>query len=306
MGDIVVVGSINMDLVIKVNRIPSPGETIIGGDIATIPGGKGANQAVAASKMDCSVSMVARVGADAYGQGLLEQLGRNNVDTSRVITSQGVSSGTAVILVSREGQNSIVVSPGANGQVSNADIQDSLEMIKQAKLVLLQHEIPIEVVAYTAALAKQNGVKVILNPAPVKDIPENFLINVNILIPNQVEAEALSGIPVVDIASAKKAALKIQQMGPETVIITMGGQGASLLHREEFVYHPALQVDVVDTTAAGDAFIAGFASALLHQVPIQEALKFAIASGALAVTKFGAQTSLPDYKSVMDLYKELG
>jgi ribokinase len=298
MADIIVIGSLNADLVVRAPRFPAPGETISGEGLAIIPGGKGANQAVAAARQGASVAIVGRVGDDSFAPTLVQNLQNNNVDTTFVKTDESAT-GTAIIVVDANGQNSIVLSPGANGKVTPADV-DAVSF-QDTHMLLLQLEIPLETVIHAARVARQNRLRVILNPAPARKLPDSLLAAVDILVPNESELHLLSGQPVTDIASAKSAAGALLAKGVRTVIVTLGANGALLVTDEKATHLPTFKVDVVDTTAAGDAFIGGLAAALLKGKPLEEAVRYGIASGTLAATKFGAQPSLPTAMEVNQL-----
>jgi len=298
MSSIVVIGSLNMDLVIQSPRMPSSGETIAGGDFQMIPGGKGANQAAAAARLGGSVTMVGRVGDDAFGPNLTENLARQGVDTSKVRVDSETSTGVAIIIVDDTGENSIVISAGANGQVSQEDVNAAKDLINGAEYLLLQHEIPFETVQHAIDVASLSGTRVILNPAPVRPIPADTLAKIDILVPNEIEARFLSDVQVDDLASAQEAGERILQQGPTTVVITLGAKGALAVTKEDAVHVPAREVEAVDTTAAGDAFIGGLAVALSEGHSLDEAVRYASGAGTLAVTKFGAQTSLPTAEEV--------
>jgi len=300
MADILVIGSLNADLVVRTLRFPAPGETISGEDLAIIPGGKGANQAVAAARQGLAVTMVGRVGNDSFSPTLIQNLQNNKVDTTCIRVDESAT-GTAIIVVDASGQNSIVLSPGANGKVTPADVE--AVSFKNADMLLLQLEIPLETVTHAARSARQNGLRVILNPAPARPLPDSLLADVDILVPNESELGLLSGQQVTDVTSAKAAARTLLAKGVKTVIVTLGSNGALIVTDEQVQHIPSFKVDVVDTTAAGDAFIGGLAAALLKGKPLEEAVRHGNASGALAATKFGAQPSLPTQDEVEQLLK---
>lgn len=290
MADIIVIGSLNTDLVVKSPRFPQPGETISGEDLQIIPGGKGANQAVAAARQGVKTTMIGRVGSDSFGPFLVENLKSNQVDTSHVLQTDSAT-GTAIIVVDANGQNSIVLSPGANGKVLPADVDSA--SFADFGLLLLQLEIPTPTVLRAAQRAHEHGLSVILNPAPAKPLPHELLANVDILIPNESELSLLAGLSVDDASSAEIAAKAILKQGVKTVIVTLGSKGALLVTDSQVTHVNTYKVDVVDTTAAGDAFIGGFASAMLSGKALEDSVRYGCACGALATTKFGAQPSLP-------------
>ena len=298
MPDILVIGSLNTDLVVRAPRFPKPGETISGEDLQVIPGGKVANQAVAAARLGSSVSMLGRVGKDNFGDLLLNNLKSNQVD-SQLVQRDEASTGTAIIIVDSNGQNSIVLSAGANGKVTSADITSFLDH----KLLLLQLEIPLESVLSAAQRAHENGLRVILNPAPAQQIPDALISLADFLIPNETELSLLTGLAVNDINSAEEAARKLLDKGAQHVIVTLGSKGALIVTPAQVTHVDAYAVEVVDTTAAGDAFIGGFATALLQDRSLEESVRYGCACGALAATKFGAQPSLPTKEDVERLLK---
>lgn len=292
MVDIVVVGSLNMDVVVRVSHMPATGETISGSDLESIPGGKEANQATAAAKLDSEVAMIGRMGNDVFGSKIKENLSSVGVNTKHVQIDKEANSGTAIILVDSCGENSIVISPGANVRVCETDIDAAEELILQAKILLLQFEIPLETVKYAAKVANKHNVNVILNPAPALAIPSSLLTMTHFLVLNETEANAISQVEVKDLDSARLVAGKLLNQGLKEVIITLGENGALLATKNGMDYTPARKVKGVDTTA-GDAFIGGLALAIVRGMPIKDAVQFAGYAGALAVTKLGAQTSLP-------------
>lgn len=297
-AQIVVVGSLNMDLVARSPRIPAPGETIFGHDFNTVPGGKGANQAIAAARLGAQVTMVGRLGTDAFAGPLRQNLMASGVDHTFVQQDPEAATGIAVILVDDAGENSIVVASGANMRLSPADVEFAEAAIARADILLLQLEVPPETVLRAAELAKRHGVTVILNPAPARSLPPDILPLVDIFIPNEHEAAFLAGMPVHDLEQAKVAAGKLRALGVSTVILTLGGRGSLLLTSEIIQHVPAFEITPVDTTGAGDAFVAGFSVAWAEAKSPVEAVRWGNAAGALAATKLGAQPSLPTRASL--------
>ncbi len=301
MADIVVVGSLNADLVMRAPRFPKPGETIQGDDLATVPGGKGANQAVAAARLGAGVAMVGCVGADAFGTMLIENLKQNHVDAKRVLRDGSAATGTAIIIIDSNGENSIVLSPGANGRMKSGDVAP--DALAGAKLLLLQFEIPMETVVHAARLAKERKVKVVVNPAPAHELPDELLQYADYLLPNETELALLTGKDTRDKASLEAAARSLVERGIPNVIVTLGGRGALITTRLSKRYVPPYKVRPVDTTGAGDAFIGGMAYALVNRKSLKDAVQYGCACGALATTKFGAQPSLPTADEVKHLIR---
>lgn len=297
---ITVIGSLNIDLVVQAPHMPAPGETIAGHGFHTVPGGKGANQAVAAAKLGAQVTMVGRVGDDSFGRMQRQGMEALGIRTDFLITDAEAPTGTALIIVDAQGQNSIVVVSGANGRLTPTDVEAARPAIEASDAVLLQLENPIPTVQRAAEVARELGVPVVLNPAPAPREPLSspLLQNVNYLIPNEIEATVLTGIQVTDQISAERAVARLQAQGIETVILTLGAQGALAILPQGTIPAAAFSVKAVDTTAAGDAFVAAFGVALCEGQPLSEALRFANAAGALAVTKLGAQPSLPSREEV--------
>lgn len=295
---VVVFGSINMDLVARTPHLPARGETITGHEFFTAAGGKGANQAVAAARLHVPTKMVGRVGDDAFGQALRQHLADVGVDTSTILTDAGVSSGVAIIAVDDEAQNNIIIIPGANGRVGQADVERLEDHLAGANVLLLQLEVPLEATLAAARIAHQQGVTVILDPAPALDLPAELYRSSDIITPNEVEAAQLAGFPVKTPDDAARAADVLLSKGTPTVIIKMGASGVFYAARsqdgsriQDFI--PAFQVKAIDTVAAGDAFNGGLATALVEGHDLVTAVRWGAATGALSTTKAGAQPSMP-------------
>jgi ribokinase len=290
---IVVLGGINMDLVSVSSRIPQAGETILGDSFFTAPGGKGANQAVAAARLGASVRMVGRIGNDAFGRSLLDGMRSEGIDVSRIAEDEGVSSGIAMILLESGGANRIIVVPGANALCGDEQYQAVVEALRGADALMLQNEVDTALSTAAARYAQSAGVKVIWDPAPAVDLPQDTLATADVWTPNQVEAEMLTGIAVDSQASAAEAARILLRIGARAAVVKLGELGACFATPTEEGFVPAFAVDAVDTTAAGDAFAAGLAVGLSEGMLLSDAVRFASAAGALAVTKRGAQPAMP-------------
>jgi ribokinase len=301
MGKIVVLGSLNMDLIIRMPRLPAPGETVLGGDLVTALGGKGANQAVAAARLGGAVTMIGRVGADAYGQAQRAALQEAGIDARWLLPDPKAPTGVAFILLDEAGQNSIVVSPGANQCVSPDDVLAAQAALEEASCQVMQLETPLETVMEAAFQAARKGVRVVLNPAPAQPLPASLLSKVDTLILNETEASLLTGLSVEGDGAVQQAGRRLLELGPHCVVLTLGGRGAFWIISQRSGFVPAFKVQVVDTTAAGDAFVGAFAVALAEGMPEDTAVRFACAAGALATTRLGAQPSLPTRVEVATL-----
>ncbi|GAB4473215.1 MAG: ribokinase [Anaerolineae bacterium] len=298
-GHIVVVGSLNMDLVVRVPRHPRPGETIIGGEFQTFPGGKGANQAVAAARAGSEVVMIGCVGDDAFGANLLQTLARDGVNTTYVRRDAQAPSGVALITVDADGQNAIVVASGANARLSPEDVERAQDAFTGAGALLLQLESPLETVQRAIELANARSVPVILNPAPARTLDAALFATVDYLIPNEHELFLLADIEAAE--GIDTAAARLRERGARYVIVTLGGDGAAVFGMGQKIVVPPHRVSVVDTTAAGDAFVGAFGVALSELKDVEDAVRWANAAGALAVTRAGAQPSLPHRDEILQL-----
>ncbi|MFC1608280.1 ribokinase [Candidatus Latescibacterota bacterium] len=292
---IVVVGSSNTDMIIKAERIPKPGETIIGGEFSMAAGGKGANQAVSAARAGGQVTFIARLGDDMFGHEALKQFSSDGIDVEFVVVDGHSPSGVALIFVDEHGENSIAVASGANANVSPADVCEARNVIESADVLLMQLETPIQTISAAAGIADSNGVEVILNPAPAQPLSDDLLAQVSILTPNETETEILTGVPVNDEDSASKAADILLAKGVGIVLITLGARGVYAASEEFRGMIPAFTVDnPVDTTAAGDVFNGVLAVERARGNGLAEGIKVANAAAALSVMKLGAQASAPD------------
>jgi len=288
---IAVVGSANVDLTTFTAQFPKPGETIFGQKFDLGFGGKGANQAVAARLCGANVFMVARVGSDLFGPATIENFARLGIDTSQVRQVEGVSSGVAPIFVDRNGQNRILVVKGANDELKPADVDAAAPVLQASDCIVLQFEIPLETVYYTMEFARRSGVRCILNPAPAQPIELNKLIHLDYFVPNESEAETITGMPVRNVEDAKKCAQKLVCSGIRRVIITLGANGALIAGSDGMEHVPAFSVKTVDSTGAGDAFIGSFAVFLSQGLTEQEAVRRANLYAALSTTGIGTQKS---------------
>lgn len=293
---IIVVGSCNTDMVIKADRLPIPGETVLGGVFLMNPGGKGANQAVAASRLGGNVTLISKTGNDVFGRQSVSLYNAEKINTDYIFSDSKNPSGVALITVDSNGENCIVVASGANASLCRADIDKAVSEIESGDLVLMQLEIPIDTVEYVAEIAHKKGIKVILNPAPARALSDTLLKNLYIIIPNKSEAEILSGIKVVDLESAKQAADIISDKGVDIVVITLGSNGALIKEHDQYQFVEAVKVEAVDTTAAGDVFCGSVCVGLSEGKSILEAVKMAAKASAITVTRMGAQSSIP-YRS---------
>jgi ribokinase len=298
---IVVVGSSNTDMIIKAERIPAPGETVVGGTFATAPGGKGANQAVAAARAGGDVVFVARVGDDMLGAQAVEGYAQEGIDVSFIQKDPELATGVALIMVDSTGDNSISVASGANFALTPADVDRAEEAIKSAKMVVFQLESPLETIQHAAQIAKAAGVPVLLDPAPApsEPLPQELLECVAVVKPNETEAARLTGIEVTDEATARQAAEKLLELGVETAIVTRGVAGSFVATKDGVRKSaPAMRVDAVDATAAGDAYSGALAVALAEGRSLDDAVAFASKAAALSVQKLGAQPSLPTREEI--------
>lgn len=303
---VLVIGSLNMDFVVEVDNMPLPGQTILGNSFNLVPGGKGANQAYALGKLGTDVSIIGVIGNDQYGSILLNNLKSVDVNTNSVIKLENVDTGCAFINVDKNGENSIVVISGANKRITKEMINKNIHKIEEADIIVMQLEISLEIVTYIAKLAKKMNKIVILDPAPaITNLPEDLLKNIDIIKPNETEIEIISGIKTINNDNIISAAKKLIEKGVNNVIVTLGERGSVLVNKENIKFFDAIKVNVVDTTAAGDCFTAGLTKALIEGKDIDEAIKFGHIVSSIAVTKKGAQTSIPDQKEIQVFINKL-
>ncbi len=298
---ITVVGSTHIDFYIRLPKLPSPGETVLGREFIMKPGGKGANQAVAVARLGGESYMVSRVGNDVFGEKLIENFRKNRVDTRHVYVDDTTHTGTAFILLDENtGENMIAVAPGADNRVSREDIDKAIDTVKSSKILLLQLEIPVETVVYAAKKAWENNVKVILNPAPARPLPDEIYRYVYVITPNMIEVGHLTNTVVKDIDDAVEAGRKLISKGVEYVVVTMGARGSLVISSNSVEHIPAYKVKVVDTTGAGDAFNGALAVFLAEGKDIVEACRLANAAAALKITRVGAQEGLPTREELIN------
>ena len=297
MEKICVIGSLNMDLVVNVDEMPKKGQTLIGSKFREIPGGKGGNQAVAASRLGGDVRMIGKVGDDGFGQRLLNQLKADKVNTDYIQVEEGPS-GVAVITVDKNAENSIVVSPGANFKLTESDIDKCIDAIKESNVVVIQLETPIDTIKYALEKSKELGKFTILNPAPAVKLGDDIIKNVDLLTPNETELEILSGVSIESEEDIQKAANIMIQKGVKQLIVTLGSKGSLYLDKDKTEFKKSYKVEAIDTTAAGDSYTGALSVAFSQGKSIDEAMDFASKVGALCVTKVGAQTSIPNLYDV--------
>ncbi len=298
MSRLVVIGSSNTDMILRVPRIPQPGETILGGKFQTAPGGKGANQAVAAARAGADVSLLACVGDDGFGREALAGFATDGIDCEHVVVDPTAPSGVAQIFVAADGENSIGVASGANACLTPGHIERAASAIEAANTILLQLEIPLETVMRAAEIGSAADCRVILNPAPAQELPMPLYPLIGMISPNETEAELLTGIAVKDESSAAAAAARLHERGVDTVLITLGAAGCFLSTGASSKIVPGYAVNVVDTTAAGDVFNGNLAAALCRDLRLEDAVVYAQAAAALSVQCLGAQPSAPTRESI--------
>jgi ribokinase len=297
-SSIVVIGSSNTDMVIKADKFPLPGETILGGKFFMFPGGKGANQAVAASRLGGDVTFIAKVGNDIFGKQALQQFKKEGIHTEFVLSDPDQPSGVALITVDAKGENTIVVAQGSNAALSSQDVQRAEKQFESFGIVLMQLEIPLQTVVQAARLGKQQGKKVILNPAPAMPLPQEIFGDLFLITPNKSETEAITGIEITDLKTASLAAEKLFEKGVEHVVITLGAEGAFIYDAGGGRHIQSPRVTAVDSTAAGDVFNGALAVAISENKSIDDAVAFANRAASISVTKMGAQASAPYRKEL--------
>lgn len=305
MNRVSVIGSINMDMIISVESMPKVGETIFSNNFKLAHGGKGANQAVAAKRLGNDVYMISKVGKDAYGTEILDSLKNENINVDKIFICEDKPTGTAVITVNKEGNNSIIVIPGSNMAIDVNEVQEAKKVISESDILVAQFETSVDATIEAFKIAKENNVITILNPAPAKKIPDELLKYTDIIIPNETEAELLTGIEVKDLESAKKASEVFFEKEVKYVIITMGEKGAAVISKNKLVLIPAYKVKAIDTTAAGDSFIGALTTKMKKGTididNLIEAVKFGNMVSSIVVQKQGAQPSIPYLSEIDDI-----
>ncbi len=304
MAEVFVLGSINQDFVLKVERRPEPGETVTDAELSTGSGGKGANQAAAAALLGASVSFLGRVGDDEFGEPLVRALEEKGIDTSLIERASGYQTGAAFITVTPDGENAITVAPGANRAITPEDVDAAAESIRGARVLVAQMEVPKEVVGRAAEVAASGDIRVVLNLAPTFEVPRELLERLDPLVVNEHEAAFLLGSRVEGVEGALSAAPELLSLGPGSAVITLGDAGAVVADSSSATHIPAPEVEVVDTTGAGDALVGALAVKLARDAPLEEAVSYAVRAGAAAVTKEGAQGALPTPEVVEALRDE--
>lgn len=302
--NILVIGSSNTDMVVKASRLPMPGETILGGTFTMYPGGKGANQAIAAKRLGGNVTFVSKIGNDLFGMQAMEIYQSEKIKTEYIFSDPKTSSGVALISVDSSGENCIIVDSGANKNLSVKDIDQVKNTIQNSDIILIQLEIPLETVEYAVSIAHNYNKKVILNPAPATAISDELLKKLHVILPNRIEAEMLSGIKVKDEKSAFRAANEISKKGVSNVVITLGKDGAYVKEKDNCMLLPANRVDTLDTTGAGDVFCGAVSVYLSEGHTLMEAVTFANLAASIAVTRLGAQSAIP-YRNEVELYANM-
>lgn len=300
MQKLTVLGSINADHVIQVPHFPQPGETLSGQNYHIVYGGKGANQAVAAARLGAKVDFIACIGEDKIGLEMKQAFQKDGINTDSIATIQTETTGIAMIQVADSGENSIVISAGANAHLTTDIVDKFKQKILDANALLMQLETPLDAIIYATKIAKQAGKHTVLNPAPAKALPDELLAQLTMITPNETEAEVLTGVKVVDEQSAAQAAAVFHQKGVAIVLITLGAKGVFISHNALQKIIPGFRVQAKDTTAAGDTFNGALVTALLEQKSLEEAIQFAHAAAAISVTRFGAQTSIPSRQETLD------
>jgi ribokinase len=306
MSRVIVIGSSNRDLTVRLERLPRIGETVSGGEFYTSFGGKGANQALAAHKAGAEVTFVAKVGRDENGDAMVRHFKESGLSVDRVVRDEEAASGVALIMVDRDGRNVIAVAPGSNRNLTEKEITKNADAIARALVLLIQLEVPLDAVQRALTIAREQSVTTILNPAPVRQLPRELLSLIDILTPNEVEAGLLTGAIVTDERDAVAAARRLVDTGVKHVVVTLGKKGAVWATGSKERFFPPCRVTPVDSTAAGDAFNGALACALAHGRPMEEAIRFANAAGALTVTRRGAQRALPAREEIEELLLSQG